>query len=400
MMLKVLFLILLSIMMVACGDDSCCKKSSQLFEVMAPKSCSLKDKNQFVYDVLKDSYLWSDKVGDLDISLESNESMFLDHFLYKKKDRFSFLLKRQTYDQVFTQGNARDFGFLSALAQDSQGAYIYKVTYVYRDSPAFMQGIHRADTILTAKDINATATTFRIANSAGEIRDVILEETAYHVKNISHTSILSVGDKKVGYFLFYSFIGPDLIKNLDSTFDYFSNHHIDDLVIDLRYNGGGLLDVARYLGSLVGGKRVQGHIFERISFNKKYQAKNYNNYFPKIARRDLNLHRVFILTTYSTASASEALINSLRASENHIQVITVGQASYGKPFGMHTISYCDRVLVPIHFVGKNSDGYGDYTAGILPTCEANDSIDYDFANPEESLLKETLYYLKNGHCTP
>ncbi len=395
---KFIGLVTLSFLLVACGNDS--SQSSIPFEVSVPKSCSLKDKNQFVYDVLKDSYFWSDKVGDLDISLESNESMFLDHFLYKKKDRFSFLLKRQTFDEVFTQGDAKDFGFLSALIQDSQGAYSYKVTYVYRDSPAFMAGIHRADTILAAKDINTTATLFRLENSAGEIRDVTLQEKAYHVKNISHTRILNEGDKKVGYFLLHSFIGPDLIKNLDHTFDYFSDNHIDELVIDLRYNGGGLLDVARYLGSLVGGKRVEGHIFERISYNKKYHSKNYNNYFPKLERRDLNLDRVFILTTYATASASEALINSLRASENHIKVITIGQTSYGKPYGMQTISYCDRVLVPIHFIGKNSDGYGDYTSGIVPTCEADDSIDYDFANPQESLLKETLYYIDTGACRP
>ncbi len=394
-----MFLLGISFLFISCGSEGT-KQSSVQFEVMAPKSCSLKDKNQFVYDVLKDSYLWSDKVGDLNISLESNENTFLDNFLYKD-DRFSHILTLKTYTEEFTTGEATNFGYLSALVEHNASNYDTKIAYVYKNSPADKAGLHRSDKIISLKEINQTKSyTLRIENRAGEIKDVILKEQAYGVKNITKRNIFLVDGKNVGYFVFKSFVGPNLEEELDDTFSFFKAHNVSELILDLRYNGGGLLDVAAHLGSLIGGYRVQGHIFQNNRFNTKYSHLNRSTYFDAVPFESLNLSKVTIIATQNSASASESLINALTASDNHIEVITIGTATYGKPFGMYTLPYCDRVLIPIHFADENSDGYGGFVDGLTPTCKVDETFNRDFSDRNETLLKEALFYLKNGHCTP
>ncbi len=396
MIRKLLFTAGLSLLLIACGGDGG-KQTSSLFEVMSPKSCSLHDKNQFVYDVLKDSYLWSDKVGDLNISLESNETLFLDNFLYQD-DRFSHILTLDTYTKQFTTGEATNFGYLSALVENDQGGYDIKIAYVFANSPADKAGLHRSDTILPSHEINST-TTLRIKNSDRIIRDIEIKKEVYNVSNISHQTIFNIEGKNVAYFVFKSFVGPNLVKNLDDTFAYFKRQNVSELILDLRYNGGGLLDVAAHLGSLIGGYNVRGHIFQNNRFNEKYSKYNSSIFFDTIPEESLYLNKVYIIATQNSASASESLINALKASDNHIEVITIGTPTYGKPFGMYTLPYCDRVLIPIHFSDENSDGNGGFVDGLIPTCKVKEDINRDFGDQNETLLKETLYYLKNGQCS-
>jgi len=397
MIKKLLLVATLSFIFIACGGDG---NSRLTFEVMTPKSCSLEDRNQFVYDVLKDSYLWSDKVGDINISLSLDEHEFLDNFLYHD-DRFSHILTLDSYDDQFNAGEATDFGFLSALVKNAQGGYDTVIAYVYENSPADLAGLRRSDTILSSVEINETDVyTMRIEDNAGVTREIEIKEQEYAVTNISHQDIIALDDKKVGYFLFKSFVGPNLEKNLDNTFAYFKANGVDELILDLRYNGGGLLNVAAHLGSLIGGNNVKGHIFQNNRFNDKYSKYNSSTYFDAIPSESLHLNRVYIIATQNSASASESLINALKASNNGIEVVTVGTATYGKPFGMYTIPYCDNVLVPIHFSDENSDGMGGFVDGLTPTCHVQEDLNLDFANLNETLLEAALYHIQNGACQP
>jgi len=383
--------------MIACGDSG--KNSSISFDVMSPKSCSLKDRNQFVYDVLKDSYLWSDKVGDINISLETEEHKFLDNFLFSA-DKFSHILTLDSYNEQFNEGEATDFGFLSALVENAQGEYETKIAYIYENSPAALAGLRRSDTILSSIKINETDIyKLRIKDSSGLIDEIEIKEQEYTVTNVSHQNIFTMGDKNIGYFVFKSFVGPNLEKNLDDTFAYFKINGVNELILDLRYNGGGLLKVAAHLGSLIGGNNVKGHVFQNNRFNDKYRKYNKSTYFDTIPSQSLHLNRVYIIATQNSASASESLINALKASENNIEVITLGTATYGKPFGMYTMPYCNNVLIPIHFSDENSDGSGGFVDGLTPTCLIEEDINLDFANHNETLLAATLYYIKNGHCS-
>jgi len=393
---KLLVVSALSLLLVACGGDG---TSSKLFDVMSPKSCTQEGRNQYIYDVLKDSYLWSEEVGDINISMDVNDTTFLDNFLYED-DIFSHILTFDSYDEQFNAGEATNFGYLSALVQNREGGYDTKIAYVYKNSPAYNAGLRRSDTILPSTEINKTDVyTLNIKNSEGVIRTVVLKEEEYAVSNISHQTIFSLDNSKVGYFVFKSFVGPNLEKHLDETFAYFKANGVNDVILDLRYNGGGLLDVAAHLGSLIGGDNVSGHIFQNNRFNVKYTKYNSSTFFDTTPLESLHLNRIFIIATQNSASASESLINALKASDNHIEVITVGLETYGKPFGMHTLSYCDKVLIPIHFSSENSDGVGGFVDGLAPTCRVQEDINLDFADSNETLLKEAIYYIENGHCS-
>lgn len=385
----------LSFIFQACGGDEKHEKSIR-FAVMSPEGCSQKQRNQFIYDVLKDSYLWADKVGDMNISLDStDDASFLDNFLYKEKDRFSFIISQTVYQEHFVSGTAKDFGFRSTNIKNDDNSTSTVIKYVFKGSPADKAGLSRSDKIIskTLDDI------FTIENSAGVKREVLVQEKPYDVINTTHQTILEQNGKKIGYFSFKSFVGPRLVLNLNQAFGNFKNNHVSELIIDLRYNGGGLLSVAGYLGSLIGGEQVKGHVLQYNRYNARYKKYDRSTNFTAIQSQSLGLSRVIILTGEGTASASESLINGLAARENNIEVVTIGAQTYGKPFGMHTMSYCDKVLVPIHFRDENSDGVGGFVDGMKPTCFVEDTIKYDFTNKEESLLKEALYYIDHGTCS-
>ncbi len=396
MIVRLSLVLFLSWTIIACGDSTTTPKVSH-FEVTEPSGCSQKERNQFIYDVLKDSYLWSDKVGVLDISLEMEDSAFLDHFLYKKKDRFSFILSKEIYNQQFTSGESSNLGFLSAQVRNSVGDIETKVAYVYEASPAYKVGLKRGDTILSLEDINSSYE-MKIRTNEGVTKTLYLEEMTYVVSSVSHAHIFDVGGKRVGYFFFKSFVGPRLITELDNVFSYFKRESVDELIVDLRYNGGGLLSVAAHLGSLIGGIHVENHIFQKNRYNPKYSALNSTTYFEKRPSNSLDLSRVFFIMTENSASASESLVNAMCASDNHIETIIIGKASYGKPFGMHVMPYCDKVLVPIQFADENSDGVGEFIDGLAPTCEIDETFNKDFAKVDETLINGALFYLQMGHC--
>jgi C-terminal processing protease CtpA/Prc len=380
------------IMITACGNEAQMKELP--FEVLEPKSCQQEDRNRFIYDVLKDSYLWSDKVGDINISLDVDDVTFLDNFLYKKRDKFSFILSKKLFEAQFENGTAKDLGFLTTQIEREVGVFETVVAFVYPNSPAAKAGLKRSDKILSVKE-----SYFHIKRQDGEEDTIMIEEASYDVDNVLYATTYSVNQKKVGYFLLQSFIGPHIIFELNQIFADFKAQGISELVVDLRYNGGGILDIAAHLGTLIGGEKVAGHILQYNRYNKKYSHYNSSTYFVDLLPSSLNIDRVLFLTTKNSASASESIINGLRAKENAMEVVTIGTNTYGKPYGMHTIAYCDKVLVPIHFADENSDGVGGFIDGLEPTCYVQEAFKHDFQERNETLLAEALYYIAHGACS-
>lgn len=392
MIKQLFFLSSLLIIMIACGESHKTLPAN-FFAVTEPRSCSQVDRNQFIYDVLKDSYLWSDKVGDINISLNVDDQTFLNNFLYKKKDKFSFVISQELFNQQFNSGEAKDLGFLSAQRENAQGEMETIVAFVYPNSPADKAGLKRSDKIYAQADNN-----FRILTQMGTERTVQIKAADYNVSNVLYQREFAINQKKVGYFLFKSFIGPHLETNLDKAFARFKAQGVSELIVDLRYNGGGLLRVASHLGALIGGNKVKGHILQHNRYNTKYSYHNSSTFFDNPSPNSLQLKRVIFLTTQNSASASESLINGLRARENNIEVITIGRETYGKPYGMHTMAYCDKVLVPIHFADENSEGVGDFVDGLAPTCLVNETFKNDFADQNETLLSNALYFIAHNEC--
>jgi len=165
-------------------------------------------------------------------------------------------------------------------------------------------------------------------------------------------------------------------------------------VLDLRYNGGGLVDVALHLASLIGGAPLRDQVFTTSRHNDRNSRLNETLRFtnPPAA---LGLDRLVVIATRASASASELVVNSLRP---FMPVVIVGDRTYGKPVGQYGLPFCDKVLAPVAFAVVNADGGGGYFDGLPADCPARDDLEHDLGARDEASLAESLRFIATGAC--
>jgi len=169
-----------------------------------------------------------------------------------------------------------------------------------------------------------------------------------------------------------------------------------ELVLDLRYNGGGLVDIAVHLSSLIGGSRTSGQVLLNYVHNDRVgPVLNKTTRFTN-PEQALNLSRLFVITTRGSASASELVINGLRP---YMPVVVIGDTTYGKPVGQYGFTFCDKVLAAVNFSVKNANLEGDYFDGIAPTCAASDDASHPLGDPAEGSFAEALTFIRTGACS-
>ena len=169
-----------------------------------------------------------------------------------------------------------------------------------------------------------------------------------------------------------------------------------DVILDLRYNGGGLVSVSQHLAGLVGGVRTNTQVFVEFFHNDKNTSRNQVLRLEDPARA-VDVPRLVVITTRASASASETLINGLRP---FLPVTIVGGRTFGKPVGQYGFNFCDKVLFPVSFETRNASGEGDFFSGLRADCAAADDLDNALGDPEEASLAEALDFLRTGTCSP
>jgi C-terminal processing protease CtpA/Prc len=170
---------------------------------------------------------------------------------------------------------------------------------------------------------------------------------------------------------------------------------VSQLVLDLRYNGGGLLSIADLLAGLLGGQTAAGQVFVTNRFNEQNAFRNESRLFRN-PDNGLDLARIVFITTPATASASEILINGLAP---FLEVFVVGDTTFGKPVGQLGFAFCEQVLRPASFQTVNANGEGEFFEGIAPNCPAGDDLSRPLGDPEEASLAEALHLLETGSCS-
>jgi C-terminal processing protease CtpA/Prc len=214
------------------------------------------------------------------------------------------------------------------------------------------------------------------------------------IPTVSLTQTYDANGRRVGYIFFRNFVEPSFAA-LDAAFAQLSEARVDDVVLDMRYNGGGLVNVARHLASIIGGVRTRGQVFAEYFHNDKNLHRNEVLRFedkPNAA----SLSRLIVITTPDSASASELVINALRP---FIPVAVIGDRTYGKPVGQYQVEFCDKMLAPVSFSLRNADGVGDFFGGIPADCPAPDDIGRALGDPAEASLREALTYAATGTCS-
>lgn len=352
--------------------------------------------NTIAYANMTEYYLWKDQMPSV------------NPHAFGSADELISALRNTEFDR-WTDIYSSDYisNYYSGLEYNSHGILIddqsTTIVVVYPDTLMHTDGIRRGWQINKVNGVVATSENveelldanptneIEFTDNNGHIVTMTYSKENYTRKSVIYYDTIDYSGQKIGYFVFDAFINSSN-DELSALFSYFQTEEIDELIIDLRYNSGGWLNVAIHLASLITDQYGSSELLLQLIGNSRQGTRNY--YFKESGPR-LSLGRVFFITTPNTASASEVLINSLKP---YIDVLSIGDTTYGKPVGGYTIPIIPMrlSLSVIVFYSVNSAGEGYYFNGLTADHHEDDDISRDFGDINESSLSAALYYIGNG----
>jgi C-terminal processing protease CtpA/Prc len=329
--------------------------------------------------------------------------------MYKTLDRWSFV---QTYEEylAMSQGDFVGHGISLGLDPNNQ----VRIVQIYNNSPLYSLGVRRGWIVkqLNGTDLapiflanDATAynnligastagitNTFLFQTPQGKDSTIVSTKAAFTLNTVLLADTLHLKSGITGHLVFDQFIQPSNDELL-TAFTYFSQNNITDLIVDLRYNGGGDISVLTNMASYLAGTAKLNTPFLQLTFNDKNTSYNTTYNFNSVAF-PLSITKLIIITTRETASASEDFINGLKPI---LDVHTLGDTTNGKPVGMIGIPYQTSYMFwPITFSLVNSAGQGGFYKGFAPDKYVPDDFTHDWNDRNEACFKEAIYYLEHG----
>ena len=242
--------------------------------------------------------------------------------------------------------------------------------------------------------------TFSLADALGAPRVVTMTSSNFVLTPVLTDKIFTAaGGSKVGYLAYQEFT-PSSVAALGAAFNRFRAGGVTELIVDLRYNSGGSVVVARTLASLIGGSAIDGQVFAKIRFNAKNTDSNFDYPFTaspgELPSPPLEgLTQVFFITSANTASASELVINALAPFK---KVINIGAATFGKPYGFLPRSACRTVYNAVNFETFNAADVGRYASGLPATCNVSDDLSKALGDPTERRTAAALGFIETRQC--
>ena len=389
-----------------------CKKNTDSVNTLLSATPDLRDS---VYLYSQDIYLWSDNLPSQTVfkplTYPTADSVMKKVRTYspfvngRYQDRWSFVIDKKTWDNVVS-GNSSDTGAEYGFVADAD----LRVKLVYSQSSAGTQGVKRGWKVLKFNGVDATRANVDKLNTElgkasqtvlfqkpdGTQQTITLSSTAYKSDYVMNPKVFLINGNNVGYFAFDSFLGAnsgqDTRNELDKVFADFKSKNVTELVLDMRYNGGGYGTVSSYLGSLIAPSSAVNQVFASAVHNKKYSQYNKTEKFKSLAN-SLKLSRISIIVTKGTASASEELINGLKPVMN---VKLIGSTTHGKPVGYYALPVMNSYVFPVALKNVNSAGFDDFYQGFTVDKVQTDDITRDLGDPAEACLKSALDYIRTG----
>jgi carboxyl-terminal processing protease len=415
----------------------------------ALKTGSLTIEKQWLRSYFDEAYLWYDEVPTVDASAAlytgAVYTAMNNYFKALKtkavtasgapKDKFGFTYPTAQWNVLTQSGVTSGYGFepvFGSLVIDNTHAHRnIRIAYIEPGTEAATKALQRGDQIVSVDGVSAddgTSAGIAVLNAAifpsttGVAHSWVFSRTGaanfsltLTTANITKNPVLKYGvinaldGRRVGYMVFNDHLATAESQLVEAV-NYFAGQGIADLVLDVRYNGGGYLYIASELAYMIAGQaRVQGKVFEQLGYNNKRGAGTatpfYNASTAQAALPTLNLPRVYVLTQGDTCSASEAIINGLRGVD--VDVRLIGGTTCGKPYGFTAKDNCGISYFPIEFKGLNAKGFGDYPDGFIPAgsgatgvpgCVVADDLSHPLADPAEAMLATALAYRSTGAC--
>ncbi|HSI55824.1 MAG TPA: S41 family peptidase [Ramlibacter sp.] len=414
--MKFLYLAVLCGLLQACGGGG--GGAEVVPEAPAePLACSVTAQRESLRTYMQDRYYW---YSQLQAPAESAPNMdaYFQSMLWRPTDRFSFTESTALHNQVFTDGRRTGYGYVLVWGDAAQTTL--RVRSVEPLSPVARAGLARGDTIISIDGLGTqdivrgvlpivamagVPRSFRVRTAAGVEKRIEAVSEDYVLSPVATSTTMDImrngAPAKVGYLAYTQFTTYS-VANLNLALTRFGLAGIEELVLDLRYNGGGSVGASRDLASMIGGAGLANHIYAYLRFNDKQADLTQQVYFNSSAKAfafplPQGLRRVVVITSGGTASASELLINGLRP---FVDVVLVGETTYGKPYGFIPRDNCGLTYNAVQFESLNSQGVGGYTAGFAPHCQVADDLDHQLGDAAERRVRVALNYLATGSCGP
>ena len=421
------------------------------------RTSTLNTEKKWLRAYFDEAYLWRDEVPAVNpnLALYSGTDAYvaMDNYFEalktpnltgtgQRRDRFSFTYSTADWKALSDSGIEAGYGIEWTMASTTAPRQI-RVAYVEAGSPAALAGITRGDQLVTADGVSADANdsagidtlnaalypskaaaphTFTFSRISGGMVTRSVTSAAVTRTPVPIASIVTTPmGKRAGYVLFNDHNAPSE-GQLITAMRGFQAQGVQELVLDLRYNGGGYLYVASELATMIAGTaRTAGQTFETLRYSAKRSSENVSTPFYNISCNlvgnactqqeplpQLNLSRVYVLAQSGTCSASESVINGLRGVG--VDVVLVGGKTCGKPYGFTSKDNCGISYFPIEFAGVNAQGFGDYADGFEPTtngtagtrfvkgCTVADDLSRALGDTSEAMLATALGHADRGSC--
>ncbi|WP_462159391.1 S41 family peptidase [Pseudoalteromonas sp. GB56] len=423
--------------------------------------CAALNQKNWLRSWSNETYLWYDEITDRDPASVADVIDYFDLLITEEKtasgankDNFHFSIPTAEWEQSQQSGSVMGYGFNYKIVKAAPPREVY-VSYTEPDTAATTAGVQRGWEIVDVNGVDVvnansqeavdainaaffpsqtgvqTDFTFKLVGS-NEERTITLTSAQITQDSVMNVKTVSTTTGNVGYVQFNDHNAP-AERELYDAFNYLAAQNVSDLVIDMRYNGGGYLAMAAQLGYMIAGSaNTSNLVFERTIFNNNPSNPLSENaqsfpFFDEYIGFDpdsgvsegsplpsLNLERVFILTTGNTCSASEALINGLRGipQSRGFEVVLIGGKTCGKPYGFYPTDNCDTTFFTIQFTGVNNAGFGEYAEGFAPQnytssnfspvrvtgCAVADDFTHLLGDTNEAMFNAALDYRTSGAC--
>ncbi|MET4133435.1 carboxyl-terminal processing protease [Porphyrobacter sp. MBR-155] len=398
-----------------------------------PSACSLRAQQDFADQVLNEWYLFPDLLATVNQTSVNSLQAYLDARVAparaQNRDRgFTFATSIAEENALINSGSSAGFGI--RLAFDNAARRVF-VAEAFEGANGLAAGLDRGSEITAIGTTSANLQTVSSLMASGGAQAVVdalgpstagttrvlrfvqpggatiessITKTDFSLDPVSDrfgTLILNDGGKQVGYLNLRTFIVADAAEQLRQAYGQFAAQGVTELIIDLRYNGGGLVSVADTMGDLMGEGRI-GQVWSRTILRPSKAAENETRLF----RSEVNAiapSRVAFIATGATASASELVTNSMIPYLND-NIALIGANSFGKPVGQFgfDLAACDLRVRAVTFQTVNANDQGEYFSGlasVMPnTCSAGDDLSRALGDPQEASIATALDFLAGRSC--
>ena len=376
-------------------------------------SCDVASQKDWLRGYMLDWYYWSGSSPNPEPAGYATLAAYFDALKYANYpgrgdgiDPWSNYQDSASYNQFFTEGQTLGYGL---FVNGNERQLPLRVRMTEPQSPAAAAGLVRGDSIVSVNGVAAADLItggFAVLNpaQAGEQLTVVadtatgrqtfvLSAAVYTLTPVPTTQVLTLTNgSKAGYVVLKDFI-TQAEAPLSTALASFRAAGATELIVDLRYNGGGRISTANHLASQIVGAVHGGKVFTSLVYNAAHQGSNSSVTLGTAPGPAFG--RVVVLTGPRTCSASALVVNGLAP---HVDVVTIGGTSCGKPYGFSPVASCGNVFSVVNFRANNARGLADYDSGIAPSCAVADDFTGTLGEPAETLTNAALGYLQTGNC--